>query len=106
MGKALNEVHSDMETQHQRAEMEYATYATPLRGKKPVKQWPEYTGFVVDYNVLAEKIIQALQEDYKLTDKQARYIYGFAYHEYHSNFGDVIYHADELATFVENFPKC
>lgn len=60
----------------------------------------------IDYNQLEEMIIAAAKEKYpQFSEKQIRYIYGLAYREYHSTFGDCIFGMDDLCSFMANFPK-
>lgn len=56
-------------------------------------------------NQLRSDMIEALQEEYHVNEKQAEIIYGYAYSEKHSCMTDVFWFAGELAVVYEKIDK-
>jgi hypothetical protein len=72
----------------------------------PYKRRPEYAGPTVNYDQLADWLIEMMQMECGLTETQAHYIYDKAYRDAHSaGLADVFLVADELVDFIKNYPK-
>lgn len=52
-----------------------------------------------------EDMVEAIQNDYKFNEAQAKKIFEYVYKEYHSNIGDVFMYVDEICDLFEDLMK-
>jgi hypothetical protein len=111
----ISEVSAEYDRQCKRHREEYAAWTARTeqqreayheehrRTKQHTIPYPHYDGFHVDYAQISTMILQALQDEYGLTAKQAGLVHGKAYEDKHSCVGDMISYAGELAEFAKQF---
>ncbi len=58
----------------------------------------------INYGQLEQDICEVL-ESKGFTVKQAAYLSAYLYQEYHSSYGDVIAHAQDICDLFKDFPK-
>ena len=65
----------------------------------------QYEARGIDYDALAEMILQAIKDEHGFNHKQACFIYGIAYEDYHANFNDVIWQSQYFAERMQRWEK-
>ena len=59
----------------------------------------------VRYNELAEKIMQAIKDEFGFSDNQVNFIYGMVYDSHHAYFEDVIFQSESMARKFQQWDK-
>ena len=62
------------------------------------------TSIPINYGQIGDDLISAIEAE-GFSKAQAGYIYGCAYANHHSSFGDVIIYSQDYCDWFKNFPK-
>jgi len=98
----FNDVQTEINKQYERAHKEWEDYtqtAYITHSRKP------YTGFKVNYKAIDNMLVQAAQDEFGFTLKQANFIFAEAYGQFHSSYEDMPQGMRDLCQFVICFNK-
>ena len=99
----INDVTLAYNQQYTRQQDEYQAWDAKHKGV-PHKDRPKYTGFYIDFNMLMDMLLQAIQEEYGFSLARAQHISGKAYEMGHSSGGDIFICAGDLCDFIKSLP--
>lgn len=95
----FSEVYDEYERQEARATKEWAEY----RATRAYNEGKKYIGFSIDYELIDMMLIEAAQDEFHFTPKEAGFIHGEAYERYHSSYTDMPFGMKRLCDFIKQF---